>query len=310
MRGYITQEERQRMQQMSASTDIKQPPCSSKNWFYKIELGIIVILTVFSALFIFPCLHDSILNINLMTKYPKECTFIYVYGKGMIPGLLLFVTALIGNIILLCKKQNGFWLMSLLSVPIILPTILNEYEEILWFTPCIFSIMFAYYIILHIPNNKKSYWCNIKQSSLYLRNICITVWIVFIGFIITTPFVLSKEVGCVANFFSNGQDIFNAKYGVSKSMYGHSIAKKMAGNIDFIVSSDETKAWFEMAIANLKYSPYKCDYYYLDYADFLESIGEYEEAYKLYKKANQLFNTDDTSQKLKGFLNEHSEFDI
>lgn len=72
MRGYITQEERQRMQQMSASTDIKQPPCSSKNWFYKIELGIIVILTVFSALFIFPCLHDSILNINLMTKYPKE----------------------------------------------------------------------------------------------------------------------------------------------------------------------------------------------------------------------------------------------
>ena len=26
MRGYITQEERQRMQQMSASTDIKHPP--------------------------------------------------------------------------------------------------------------------------------------------------------------------------------------------------------------------------------------------------------------------------------------------
>ena len=38
--------------------------------------------------------------------------------------------------------------------------------------------------------------------------------------------------------------------------------------------------------------------------------NEAEEAYKLYKKANQLFNTDDTSQKLKGFLNEHSEFDI
>lgn len=88
------------------------------------------------------------------------------------------------------------------------------------------------------------------------------------------------------------------------------LLQKKAENIDFIVSSDETKAWFDMAIANLKYSSYKCDYYYLDYADFLESIGEYEEAYKLYKKANQLFNTDDTSQKLKGFLNEHSEFDI
>ena len=245
-----------------------------------------------------------------MYEDPDDWTFIEIYGKGFIPGLLLSVTALIGNIILLCKKQNGFWLMSLLSVPIILPTILNEYEEILWFTPCIFSVMFAYYVILRIPNNKKSFWCNIKQGSLYLRNICIAVWIVFVGFIITTPFVLSKEVGCVVNFFSNGQDKFNAKYGVSKSMYCHSIVKKMAGNIDFIVSSDETKAWFEMAIANLKYSPYKCDYYYLDYADFLESIGEYEEAYKLYKKANQLFNTDDTSQKLKGFLNEHSEFDI
>ena len=306
MRGYILQEERQRI---SASTDKKQNQCSSKNWFYKIELGIIVILTVFSAFFIYPCLDSSIRSIGWMYEDPDDWTFIHIYGKGFIPGLLLSVTALIGNIILLCKKQNGFWLMSLLSVPIILPTILNEYEEILWFTPCIFSVMFAYYVILRIPNNKKSFWCNIKQGSLYLRNICIAVWIVFIGFIITTPFVLSKEVGCVANFFSNGQDIFNAKYGVSKSMYCHSIAKKMAGNIDFIVSSDETKAWFEMAIANLKYSHYKRDYYYLDYADFLESIGEYEEAFKLYKKANQLFNTDDTSQKLKEFLNEHTDFD-
>lgn len=306
MRGYITQEERQRM---SASTDKKQYQCSSKNWFYKIELGIIVIITVFSALLIYPCLHDSILHIHLMNKFPKECTFIYVYGKGMIPGLLLCVTALICNILLLCKKQNGFWLMSLLSVPIILPTILSEYEGIFYFASSVYSIQLIYYVILRIPNNKKSYWCNIKQCSLYLRNICIAVWIIFIGFIITTPFVLSKEAGCLAHFFSNGQDLFNAKYGDSKSYYCHSIAKKMAGNIDFIVSSDETKAWFEMAIANLKYSPYKCDYYYLDYADFLESIGEYEEAYKLYKKANQLFNTDDTSQKLKGFLNEHSEFD-
>ena len=112
MRGYISQEERQRI---SASTDKKQNQCSSKNWFYKIELGIIVILTVFSALFIFPCLHDSILNINLMTEYPKECTFIYVYGKGMIPGLLLCVTALIGNIILLSllstKNRQAFFEM-------------------------------------------------------------------------------------------------------------------------------------------------------------------------------------------------------
>ena len=309
MRGYITQEERQQMQQMSASTDKKQNQCSSNNWFYKIELGIIVIITVFSALLIYPCLHDSILHIHLMNKFPKECTFIYVYGKGMIPGLLLCVTALICNILLLCKKQNGFWLMSLLSVPIILPTILSEYEGIFYFASSVYSIQLIYYVILRIPNKKKSYWCNIKQCSLYLRNICIAVWIIFIGFIITTTFVLSKEAGCLVHFFSNGQDLFNAKYGDSKSYYCHSLAKKMAGGIDFITSSDETKAWFEMAIANLKYSRYKRDYYYLDYADYLESIGEYEEAYKLYKKANQLFNTDDTSQKLKGFLNEHSEFD-
>ena len=152
MRGYISQEERQRI---SASTDKKQNQCSSKNWFYKIELGIIVILTVFSALFIYPCLDSSIRSIGWMYEDPDDWTFIEIYGKGFIPGLLLSVTALIGNIILLCKKQNGFWLMSLLSVPIILPTILNEYEEILWFTPCIFSVMFVYYVILRIPNNKK-----------------------------------------------------------------------------------------------------------------------------------------------------------
>lgn len=309
MRGYITQEERQRMQQMSASTDKKQYQCSSKNWFYKIELGIIVILTVFSALFICYCLVGSARIIRWMNEEPEEWTFIRIYGKGFIPGLFLCVTALVGNILLLCKKQNGFWLMSLLSVPIILPTILNEYEEILYFTMSVFFSLLPYYIILRIPNNKKSYWCNIKQGSLYLRNICIAVWIIFIGFIITTPFVLSKEVGCVANYFSNGQDIFNAKYGDSKSHYCYSIAKKMAEGKDFIASDDETKAWFEMAIANLKYSRYISDCYYLDYADFLESIGEYEEAYKLYKKANLLFNTDDTSQKLKGFLNGHAGFD-
>ena len=154
MRGYITQEERQQMQQMSASTDKKQNQCSSNNWFYKIELGIIVIITVFSALLIYPCLHDSILHIHLMNKFPKECTFIYVYGKGMIPGLLLCVTALICNILLLCKKQNGFWLMSLLSVPIILPTILSEYEGIFYFASSVYSIQLIYYVILRIPNKK------------------------------------------------------------------------------------------------------------------------------------------------------------
>ena len=66
MRGYTTQEERQRM---SASTDKKQYQCSSKNWFYKIELGIIVIITVFSALLIYPCLHDSILHIHLIPQF-------------------------------------------------------------------------------------------------------------------------------------------------------------------------------------------------------------------------------------------------
>lgn len=110
MRGYITQEERQRMQQMSASTDIKHPPCSSKNWFYKIELGIIVILTFFSALFIYPCLDSSIRSIGWMYEDPDDWTFIEIYGKGFIPGLLLSVTALIGNIILLCKNKMDFGL--------------------------------------------------------------------------------------------------------------------------------------------------------------------------------------------------------
>ena len=72
--------------------------------------------------------------------------------------------------------------MPLLSVPIILPTILSEYEGILYFATSVFTIQLIYYVILRIPNNKKSFWCNIKQGSLYLRNICIAVWIVFIGF--------------------------------------------------------------------------------------------------------------------------------
>lgn len=64
MRGYITLKEKQRIQQVSVSNNIGQKQYSNatqkKSWIYKIVYGVIAVITLFSALLIDPCLHDSI----------------------------------------------------------------------------------------------------------------------------------------------------------------------------------------------------------------------------------------------------------
>lgn len=311
MRGYFTKEEMAilQIQREPIFANIEQRKCLKKSLIYKIVFGIIVILTVISAFFIYSCLDLSIQAISC-EEDPNIWTFIVkLYSVGSAPALFfLCVIALIGNVLLLCKRQNGFWFMLLLSIPIILPTVLRDYCELLSTTVCIFFIMLMFYIILRIPNKKKSYWCNIKQGSLCLRNICIIVWGAFVVCLFATPFILSKQAGCITNVITNGADIFNAKYGVEKYNYCNRIAKKMVKKQEFITSDKEVKEWFEMSIGSLRnYYSYN-DYIYLDYADFLESIGEYEQAYKIYKKANYLFRTDETLTKYKAFLNMHSEF--
>ena len=50
------------------------------------------------------------------------------------------------------------------------------------------------------------------------------------------------------------------------------------------------------------------DGYYLDYAAFLESVGEYNKAYATFMKARKLFGTTETEEKLDSFVMRHMQF--
>lgn len=237
------------------------------------------------------------------------------YGKGFIPGALLCIAFVISNVLLLRKQQNGFWLMVLLPLPIIIPTAFNEYEELIDFTNGILAFLLAYYALLRIPSNQSSYWVLLNRPSTWFRNMVIATWICFNLVMYATPFVLARNVGFTSNLFSNGQTIFNAKYGFSPSFYCNEIAKKMARNEDIFATREECKRWFEMSINSMSEEDYNChvdylynDYLYLDYAAFLESVGEYNQAYATFMKARKLFGTPETEEKLDSFVMRHMYF--
>lgn len=282
MRGYHTNEE------YACSKVEKTKMCL----FQKNVLGLSITLTVVAALvamyLILVCIHD------------KEA-----YGKGPMPGILLCISFIVGNIMLLRKKQNGFWLMTLCALPIIIPTAFNEYEEMIYFTNSVLAFLLAYYALLRIPNNRISYWGLLNRPSVWFRNIVIAIWVCFNLIMYATPFVLAINVGFTGNLFSNGQTLFNAQYGFSPSFYCHKIAEKMAQNEDNVATPEECKRWYEKAINSLRCNDDMYielyDYIYLDYAAFLEKRGEFNQAYAIYKKAYQIFGTTETKERLDSF---------
>ena len=232
------------------------------------------------------------------------------YGKGATPGALLCIAFVISNVLLLRKQQNGFWLMVLLPLPIIIPTAFNEYEELIYFTNGILAFLLAYYALLRIPSNQSSYWALLNRPSTWFRNMVVATWVCFNLVMYATPFVLARNVGFTRNLFSNGQTVFNAKYGFSPSYYCNVIAQKMARNEDIFATHEECKRWFEMSINSMSEEDYNWldDGYYLDYAAFLESVGEYNKAYATFMKARKLFGTHKTEEKLDSFVMRHMQF--
>lgn len=232
------------------------------------------------------------------------------YGKGATPGALLCIAFVISNVLLLRKQQNGFWLMVLLPLPIIIPTAFNEYEELIYFTNGILAFLLAYYALLRIPSNQSSYWALLNRPSTWFRNMVIATWVCFNLVMYATPFALARNVGFTSNLFSHGQTVFNAKYGFSPSFYCNEIATKMARNEDIFATREECKRWFEMSVNNMSEEDYNWlhDYYYLDYAAFLESVGEYNKAYATFMKARKLFGTSKTEEKLDSFVMRHMQF--
>lgn len=264
----------------------------------------IYILLIGSAISFIACLPDSFWSIGLLEE--PEWSGIDVYGKGFIPGCLISLTVLIGNISIIRKKCSGFWLMSIMSLILVIPTILNDYEEVLYFSIPLGCSLLLYYIILHIKQNGNNAW-DMMERSPSLKKIAICFWSMYLVLVLLTPPILSMSFGFKSNHFDNGITIFSARWGDSKSYYSNKLANKLSSGSDGIgeVYEFDIKKWHERATM---YSEDWQEYVYFDYADYLISIDEHKNAYRVLKDANSKYHNSETREKLNRFVSEYGSF--
>ena len=264
----------------------------------------IYILLIGSAISFIACLPDSFWSIGLLED--PEWSGIDVYGKGFIPGCLISLTVLIGNISIIRKKCSGFWLMSIMSLILVIPTILNDYEEVLYFSIPLGCSLLLYYIILHIKQNGNNAW-DMMERSPSLKKIAICFWSMYLVLVLLTPPILSMSFGFKSNHFDNGITIFSARWGDSKSYYSNKLANKLSSGSDGIgeVYEFDIKKWHERATM---YSEDWQEYVYFDYADYLISIDEHKNAYRVLKDANSKYHNSETREKLNRFVSEYGSF--
>lgn len=264
----------------------------------------IYILLIGSAISFIACLPGSFWSIGLLDD--PEWSGIQVYGKGMLPGCLISLNVFIGNISIIRRKCSGFWLMSIMGLTLVIPTILNDYEEVLYFSIPLGCSLLLYYIILHIKQNGNNAW-DMMEKSPSLKKIAICFWSMYLVLVLLTPPILSMSFGFKSNHFDNGITIFSARWGDSKSYYSNKLANKLSSGSDGIgeVYEFDIKKWHERATM---YSEDWQEYVYFDYADYLISIDEQKNAYRVLKDANGKYHNSETTEKLNRFVSEYGSF--
>lgn len=283
-------------------SSVKKKPISPKRPL--IATFFIYILLIGSAISFIACLPGSFWSIGLLDD--PEWSGINVYGKGIIPGCLISLTVLIGNISIIRRKCSGFWFMSIMSLILVIPTILNDYEEVLYFSIPLGCSLLIYYIILHIKQNGNTAW-DMMEKSPSLKKIAIYFWVLYLVLVLLTPPILSMSFGFKSNHFDNGITIFSARWGDSKSYYSNKLANKLSSESDGIgvVYEYDIKKWHERATM---YSEDWQEYVYFEYADYLISIGEHKNAYRVLKDANGKYHNNETIEKLNQFVSEYGSF--
>ena len=113
--------------------------------------------------------------------------------------------------------------------------------------------------------------------------------------------------GFRSNHFDNGITIFSARWGDEKSYYSNKLANKLSSGANGIgkVYESDIKKWHERAIM---YSGRWEEYVYFDYADYLISIDEHKNAYRVLKDANGKYHNSKTRKKLNRFVSEYGSF--
>lgn len=211
---------------------------AKRNPFVSLVLYIILILGILSTI---SALGINSWSINLLDN--PEYSFIDIYGKGWIPGLLMSITILYSNILTLRWRKNGVYLLCITFLIIFIPTIWCEFEEFIYFS--IFSLVGIglYFILLCIPYKGVSVWKQCLQDSNIMRHLCIISLIMWFVILIALPPLVAMGYGFKNNLYSNGMIAIDARCN-NNSYYTLWLANSLAFNTE----NYYTDEWYERAI--------------------------------------------------------------
>lgn len=210
-----------------------------RNPFVNLALYIILILGILYTIF---GVSQTIWSIRLLDD--PEWSFIDIYGKGFIPGLLMSIAISFSNLLSIRWNKNGVYLLCITLFIIFIPTIWNEFEEFIYFS--VFSLIGigVYYILLRIPYKGHSVWKQCLHNSGIMRHICIISLFIWFVILVALPPLFAMGHGFKDNLYSNGMIAIDARCN-SNSFYILRLANSMAFNTD----NYHTDKWYEKAIS-------------------------------------------------------------
>lgn len=142
--------------------------------------------------------------------YEDGWSFIEVYGKGFMPGLLLSAFAFIGVSKIVKWEKSGLSIMIISFIIIILPTICNEYMEFVCFSvPTILGVAILWGL-LKLKRNGVSTWELCKSEPKWLslfQRIVLGIWLLMITLL--SP-IMALSTGFRGNLYSNGMRCLDA----------------------------------------------------------------------------------------------------
>lgn len=195
---------------------------------YAIELAALVA--------ILPLLGGSIWSICLLDD--PNWSFFSAYGKGFIPGLLLVVSILWGNSKILKWEKSGFYIMIIGFVLLFIPLIWNEFEEFLYFSSYSLIGILVYFAILKLPYRHNSVWNQCKIKSHVLKNLSISVLILWLGLVLCMPLFLGYITGFRNNIYQHGMDVVDARVN-NDSWYSIKVYRDVLLSNDYSTTSTQ-----------------------------------------------------------------------
>lgn len=274
---------------------------------------VLITLQVLGVLYSIMGACDILWSFSL--PHSPSSSFFDIYGKGVIPGVLISIFALISNAMILKWNKNGIDLLFISFFIITIPTIWGEFEIFIYFS--VFSLLgiLTYLGLLFIPHKGISLWrqCKAKIQSLrYIAIGAISMWIILLTLF---PLLMSKSAGFLQTSYTNGIYAIDARCN-GDAFYVRRLANRLAYENPNSLGSDDEKtkyrvyfkkqnaeAWYKKAISISEndYDVFKgweiieC---YVDYIYFLANIHDRNKALVYLKIAVDRFGISEIEKEI------------